>query len=665
MITTDAFERIQEVVHVERRNGDQLYARCPAHDDRRASLTITRADRYAGVMASCKRGCTWDDILAAINWTRDDARDEPRQQQQRRTTVCEYDYVDENGKVLYTKVRYDPKDFRQYHRANGQKVWSLNGTRRVLYRLPEVLNAKAAEQTIYLPEGEKDVHAIVNAGGVATTWSDGAWSPGSTPKWRSEYTEQLRDAHVIVIQDRDVAGRATAKDIADAIRPVAKRVKIVEAAEGKDASDHLQAGHTLSELVNWVEPSPRGTDSTPAELERRIRLTPMSAIKIRPVRWVWDERLPVGEVTLTPGRGGVGKSTFHAWVMANLSRGTLPGIHFGTPKPCIVAATEDSYEQTIAPRLLAAGADMDLVYRVDVVTESNDIVSVSFPNDINALIEEIKELGVALLSIDPVMSVMSSKLDSHKDRDVRLGLEPLRPLLDRTSCAVLGNAHFNKSTGPDPMALIMGSAAFGNVPRAVLGFAVDPDADDGSCVISQVKNNLGRLDLPSLRYRIDAALVDTDEGPAKVGRLVMLGESTRSVADILRDRNTDDDDRSERDEAAAWLIDYLTSNGGSAGAADAIKAAAGHGIAKTTLTRARTRAGVRSAKHGMTGGWVWTIEESTEETEESGIQRVDSTDSSVDSSCNEHRACAACGEPMLIVEAGQTTHPNCEEISAS
>jgi hypothetical protein len=67
-----------------------------------------------------------------------------------------------------------------------------------------------------------------------------------------------------------------------------------------------------------------------------------------------------------------------------------------------------------------------------------------------------------------------------------------------------------------------------------LGFARDTDAEDGSCVISQAKNNLGRLDLPSLRYRIDATIIDTDEGPADVGKLIMLGESDRSVSDILR-----------------------------------------------------------------------------------------------------------------------------------
>ena len=88
---------------------------------------------------------------------------------------------------------------------------------------------------------------------------------------------------------------------------------------------------------------------------------------------------------------------------------------------------------------------------------------------------------------------------------------------------MLGNAHFNKSAGSDPLSLVMGSAAFGNVARAALGFARDTEAEDGSCVISQVKNNLGRLDLPSLRYRIDEAT----STPRKAGRGRQAGHARR------------------------------------------------------------------------------------------------------------------------------------------
>jgi hypothetical protein len=269
--------------------------------------------------------------------------------------------------------------------------------------------------------------------------------------------------------------------------------------------------------------------------------------------------VPLGEITMTPGRGGVGKSTFHVWLIGHLTRGTLPGVYLGVPRPCIIAASEDSWERTIVGRLIAADADMSLVFRAEVIVDGDLETSLTLPADCAALEVEIRRVGAVLLSVDPLISTVAGRLDSHKDREVRQALQPLAQPADRTGCTVLGNAHFGKSTGHDPLALMMGSVAFGNVARAVLGFAQDTDTEDGSCVISQVKSNLGRLDLPSLRYRIDETFIHTDEGVTSVGKLIMLGESDRSVHDILRDRGGDD--RSERDEAADWLTRYLIDRG--------------------------------------------------------------------------------------------------------
>jgi hypothetical protein len=104
--------------------------------------------------------------------------------------------------------------------------------------------------------------------------------------------------------------------------------------------------------------------------------------------------------------------------------------------------------------------------------------------------------------------------------------------------------------------------AFSAMARAVMAVARDGDADDGSCVLSQSKNNLGRLDLPSLRYIVESVELSTSEGPAYVGRLVFTGESDRSVADILGDSGPESISRDERDNAVGWLTDYLIANGG-------------------------------------------------------------------------------------------------------
>jgi hypothetical protein len=341
---------------------------------------------------------------------------------------------------------------------------------------------------------------------------------------------------------------------------------------------------------------------------RRLLLTPASAIKMRPVHWTWTDRIPAGALTVVPGREGIGKSLTLAWLTAQITRGTLPGIHFGQPRPVIYAATEDSWSHTIGPRLYAAGADLDMVYRVD-VQHDGVFDALTLPTDCTALAEVIRELGVALLAADPLLSLIHSGIDTHRDRDLRTALEPLVNMADRTGCAVVGLAHFNKSVSGDALNLITGSRAFSAVARAVIAIARDDDDPGGACVMSQAKNNLGRLDLPSLRYVVKSVEIPTEEGPAYVGKLVITGESDRSVADILGDAagGTDADDRADRDAAVQWLKNYLIDEGGEAAREDVLKAGRAAGFSLATLKRAPRRAGVISDRAGFPARAVWRI----------------------------------------------------------
>jgi hypothetical protein len=154
--------------------------------------------------------------------------------------------------------------------------------------------------------------------------------------------------------------------------------------------------------------------------------------------------------------------------------------------------------------------------------------------------------------------------------------------------------------------LVTGSRAFTAVLRSVIAVARDPDDDDGACILSQAKNNLGRLDLPSLRYVIRSAEVSTDEGPAEVGRLEFTGESDRTVADILGERG-DREARATVDEAADFIRSYLVGRGGEAPAAEVLKEGKAAGFAERTLQDARRRAGARTQKSDFEAGWVWSL----------------------------------------------------------
>ncbi len=362
--------------------------------------------------------------------------------------------------------------------------------------------------------------------------------------------------------------------------------------------------------------APTQADPAPtpaAATDRRVILTKASQIKPRPVLWAWEDRMPAGHISLIPGREGIGKSLFVIWQIAQITRGTLPGIYYGTPRPVFYCATEDSWQHTIVPRLIAARADLDLVYRIDVEsieasTGTSVLVELTMPRDCDVVGAEIKRLGIAMMALDPLISVIDRRVDTYNDRDMRTVLEPLGRLADETGATIVGLAHFNKSADADPLNLIIGSRAFTAFVRSIIAIARDPDDENGGCVVSQVKNNLGRLDLPNLTYVIQSATIETDEGPCKVGRLQFTGESQRSVRDILAETAVASAlDRTERAECIEWLRQTLAN--GPQLSRDIETEAQAHGYSRTTLKRARKQLGVKpeqlaTGKGGRTEWWL-------------------------------------------------------------
>ena len=218
-------------------------ARCPAHEDNRASLSIGAGDD-GRVLVHCHAGCTTEAIAAALGLTVADLFDRDRDPAGQPRITETYDYINAGGELLYQVVRFDPKDFRQ-RRPDGAGgwVWKLGDTRRVLYRLPKVLEAVKTGQRIWVVEGERDVHALEAVGEVATC------NPGGAGKWRPEFTEVLSGATVTVVSDRDEPGRKHANAVATSLDGIAAEVKVVEPAKGKDARDHLAAGLAVADFV--------------------------------------------------------------------------------------------------------------------------------------------------------------------------------------------------------------------------------------------------------------------------------------------------------------------------------------------------------------------------------------------------------------------------------
>lgn len=212
---------------------------CPAHEDGNPSLSVSEGHE-GRVLLRCHAGCETGDVLTADGLDFADLFADGVKRNMR-VEVAVYGYTDEHGKPLFEVVRFHPKSFRQ--RQPDGVTWNLKGVRRVLYRLPNVIEAVQAGSTVYVPEGEKDVHSLERAGVVATC------NPMGAGKWRAEYGKPLHGANVIIVADDDDPGREHARAVARSLESVAASVTIVTPAVGKDASDHLAAHKTIDDFV--------------------------------------------------------------------------------------------------------------------------------------------------------------------------------------------------------------------------------------------------------------------------------------------------------------------------------------------------------------------------------------------------------------------------------
>ena len=236
---------------------------CPTHDDERPSLSVTERD--GDILVWCYAGCRQEKVKEALRKRGLWLVSKPTQRK-RSEIVATYDYVDEDGRLLFQVVRYHPKTFRQRRPdGNGAWIWSLEGVRRVLYRLPDVLAAAKDGRTIYIVEGEKDADALATFGLAATC------NPGGAGKWQDSYSETLRGARVVVLPDNDDAGRQHAEQVARSLYGVAAEVRVL-ALPGLppkgDVSDWLQAGGTLEELTRLAAQTPVWTPTLEATEDR-------------------------------------------------------------------------------------------------------------------------------------------------------------------------------------------------------------------------------------------------------------------------------------------------------------------------------------------------------------------------------------------------------------
>jgi hypothetical protein len=341
-VAMSAIENIIAKLDGPRQSGDSWSAKCPAHEDRNPSLSVTeRTEGDPGAVVFCHAGCSSEAVVSALGITVADLYDKPAQASQQRHIDSVYPYTDEAGKTLFEAVRYKPKEFRQRRVLdNGERVHKLGDVRRVLYRLPEVIAAVANGETVYVVEGEKDVAALEQKGVVATCSPMGAGKWGKVP----DAADILKGAEVVIVIDKDDAGIAHGRDVAASLIGVADNVTVMRAEIGNDAADHLGAGRSVDDLEFVASDSPalinagQGIDITEWINDRSSDPAELATVTDLPEpidwhelfardgdhEWLIEDFWPARRQLHIHAARKTGKSLLTLWIAANLATGRDP-----------------------------------------------------------------------------------------------------------------------------------------------------------------------------------------------------------------------------------------------------------------------------------------------------------------------------------------------------
>lgn len=245
---------------------NQFSARCPGHDDRLNSLSVTIGDDHR-ILVHCHAGCNTDDILRAMNLTSRDlfnGNGSPKRRASKPASrgaaepaasehlTAIYDYHDAAGALVFQVLRYHPKTFRQRRpdpNKPGEYIWNIKSIERPLYHLPELMEAIASStRAIILVEGEKDSDNLRSLGLCATT------NAGGASVWQASYSELLSQAkHVYIIPDSDASGRKHAALVHSQI-PNSTIVPVP--APHKDISDWIAATNATKQDVQTLCTNP-------------------------------------------------------------------------------------------------------------------------------------------------------------------------------------------------------------------------------------------------------------------------------------------------------------------------------------------------------------------------------------------------------------------------
>lgn len=278
-----------------------------------------------------------------------------------------------------------------------------------------------------------------------------------------------------------VSGKALRQFLSE--RPDVERVFLCLDADkaGEDACKHLAALLPDTVSVTRIQPCMKDWNDVlvhRAEISNRnyfksivlkeppkkdsVKIIRMSDVELTPVEWLWKPYLPFGKLSVLQGNPGEGKTYFAMHLAAACTNGKLlPNMERMEPFNVIYQTAEDGLGDTVKPRLIEAGADLD---RVLVIDDSDVQLTLSDERIEKAIVEN----NARLVIIDPIQAYLGADVDMNRANEVRPIFMRLGQVAQRTGCAILLIGHLNKAAGMQSLQRGLGSIDIAAAVRSVL-----------------------------------------------------------------------------------------------------------------------------------------------------------------------------------------------------
>lgn len=488
----------------------------------------------------------------------------------------------------------------------------------VLYGLERLQNAAAGKRVIL-------TDTLESADRAYELWPERGAVLAVTGAWRNTNYSALQGKIVLVWCQAGEFGNLCAREIAIGIQDIAKSVSIVKVPkpDGWSLANALDSERdSLRELAKkhtevWphftLPPPDPVKDAKPAKEPILPPAAPVEGLTLRcsaqvqekPLQPIWEGVLYRGKVMLLAGDPGVFKSGVTIDMAARISSGRrFPLCTIDNPpENVIIVSAEDSPEDTIKPRLNAAGADHSRIFYADcgVLTPNEDGTSSRKPLTLDEhmrhLAQSVKDVEPALVIIDPISAFMG-KANSHNNAEVRGVLLGLSEIAQAHEVAIAVVSHLTKSAEQSAVNRVSGSLAFAAAARSVF-IVLKDEQDPKRRMVVSAKNNLAA---DTRGFAFSLAIADNDY-PFALWSEEALEMTAQEALDTSTGRSRAKADRVQ--EVATWLKGYLTPDPVPSRSVEF--EARRLGFTKHHVNEAKKVLKVRLYQRDFQGPWFWEL----------------------------------------------------------